>query len=68
VLWVLPLQQFVYRQLMYLVVIHSVTTALLGSRLKWHSMKRTGTADPYLLDAPPPPPEEARRSLQGSRP
>ncbi|MFI0976192.1 bifunctional polysaccharide deacetylase/glycosyltransferase family 2 protein [Streptomyces sp. NPDC021093] len=52
VLWVLPLQQFVYRQLMYLVVIHSVTTALLGTRLKWHSMKRTGTADPYLLEAP----------------
>ncbi|MGW5863275.1 bifunctional polysaccharide deacetylase/glycosyltransferase family 2 protein [Streptomyces sp. NPDC055239] len=52
VLWVLPLQQFVYRQLMYLVVIHSVTTALLGTRLKWHSMVRTGTADPYLLDAP----------------
>ncbi|MFJ2769223.1 bifunctional polysaccharide deacetylase/glycosyltransferase family 2 protein [Streptomyces sp. NPDC087300] len=63
VLWVLPLQQFVYRQLMYLVVIHSVATALLGTRLKWHSMKRTGTADPYLLDAPP---DEARRSLQGS--
>ncbi|MFE6162240.1 bifunctional polysaccharide deacetylase/glycosyltransferase family 2 protein [Streptomyces sp. NPDC056486] len=52
VLWVLPLQQFVYRQLMYLVVIHSVTTALLGTRLKWHSMHRTGTADPYLLEAP----------------
>ncbi|MFF0741701.1 bifunctional polysaccharide deacetylase/glycosyltransferase family 2 protein [Streptomyces sp. NPDC004111] len=53
VLWVLPLQQFVYRQLMYLVVIHSVTTAMLGSRLKWHSMKRTGTADPYLFEATP---------------
>ncbi|MEV6753185.1 bifunctional polysaccharide deacetylase/glycosyltransferase family 2 protein [Streptomyces sp. NPDC051214] len=71
VLWVLPLQQFVYRQLMYLVVIHSVTTALLGTRLKWHSMKRTGTADPYLVEARPeaPPearPEEARPSLQGS--
>ncbi|MGW7551142.1 bi-functional transferase/deacetylase, partial [Streptomyces rimosus] len=52
VLWVLPLQQFVYRQLMYLVVIHSVITALLGTRLKWHTMKRTGTADPYLLEAP----------------
>lgn len=52
VLWVLPLQQFVYRQLMYLVVIHSVITALLGTRLKWHSVKRTGTADPYLHEAP----------------
>jgi cellulose synthase/poly-beta-1,6-N-acetylglucosamine synthase-like glycosyltransferase len=59
VLWVLPLQQFVYRQLMYLVVIHSVTTALLGSRLKWHSMKRTGTADPYLLGATAGEPEHA---------
>ncbi len=29
-LWVLPLQQFVYRQLMYLVVVQSVVTALLG--------------------------------------
>ena len=44
-LWALPLQLFVYRQLMYLVVIQSVVTALLGTRLKWHRMQRTGTAD-----------------------
>ena len=31
-LWVLPLQQVVYRQLMYLVTIQSVITALLGTR------------------------------------
>lgn len=42
-LWVLPLQQFVYRQLMYLVVVQSVVTALLGSRLGWHTIRRTGT-------------------------
>ena len=43
-LWSLPLQQFVYRQLMYLVVVQSVVTALLGSRLRWHRMVRTGAA------------------------
>src|SRR5688572_10704482 len=32
-LWTLPLQQFVYRQLMYLVVIRSLATAILGARL-----------------------------------
>lgn len=42
-LWVLPLQQFVYRQLMYLVVIQSVATALLGVRLRWHTLRREGT-------------------------
>ncbi|MEU8251788.1 bifunctional polysaccharide deacetylase/glycosyltransferase family 2 protein [Nonomuraea sp. NPDC048916] len=42
-LWVLPLQQFVYRQLMYLVVIQSVATAVLGVRLRWHTVRREGT-------------------------
>lgn len=42
VLWVLPLQQFVYRQLMYLVMIQSVTTALTGGRLGWQKLRRTG--------------------------
>ncbi|GAA4565577.1 bifunctional polysaccharide deacetylase/glycosyltransferase family 2 protein [Planotetraspora kaengkrachanensis] len=46
VLWVLPLQQFVYRQLMYLVVIHSVATAVLGARLRWHTIRREGTFAP----------------------
>ncbi|WP_137995116.1 bifunctional polysaccharide deacetylase/glycosyltransferase family 2 protein [Streptomyces vilmorinianum] len=43
-LWTLPLQIFVYRQLMYLVVVQSVVTALLGSRLRWHRTQRAGTA------------------------
>ncbi|MCF2529623.1 bifunctional polysaccharide deacetylase/glycosyltransferase family 2 protein [Yinghuangia soli] len=43
-IWTLPLQQFVYRQLMYLVVIQSVVTAVLGNRLRWHRMQRTGSA------------------------
>ncbi|MEU5565920.1 bifunctional polysaccharide deacetylase/glycosyltransferase family 2 protein [Micromonospora musae] len=42
VLWVLPLQQFVYRQLMYLVMVQSVVTALTGGRLGWQKLRRTG--------------------------
>ncbi|MFE4869849.1 hypothetical protein [Streptomyces sp. NPDC056682] len=48
-LWSLPLQQFVYRQLMYLVVIQSVFTAVSGSRLRWQRMERYGS-----LQAPAP--------------
>ncbi len=43
-LWTLPLQQFVYRQLMYLVLIQSMVTALLGTRLRWQRMQRHGLA------------------------
>ncbi|MFI1169498.1 bifunctional polysaccharide deacetylase/glycosyltransferase family 2 protein [Streptomyces sp. NPDC020801] len=43
-LWVMPFQIFAYRQLMYLVIIQSMVTAVLGSRLTWHRMQRTGTA------------------------
>ncbi|GAA0955801.1 glycosyltransferase [Kribbella koreensis] len=50
-LWSLPLQQFVYRQLMYLVVIQSVFTALAGSRLRWQRMERYGS-----LGVPPTAP------------
>ncbi len=41
-LWSLALQQFVYRQLMYLVVIQSVASAIYGVRLRWHKLRRTG--------------------------
>jgi cellulose synthase/poly-beta-1,6-N-acetylglucosamine synthase-like glycosyltransferase/peptidoglycan/xylan/chitin deacetylase (PgdA/CDA1 family) len=51
-LWSLPLQQFVYRQLMYLVVIQSVFTALAGSVLRWQRMERYGS-----LGVPPASPE-----------
>ncbi|MEU8524989.1 bifunctional polysaccharide deacetylase/glycosyltransferase family 2 protein [Streptomyces sp. NPDC048629] len=50
-LWTLPLQIVLYRQLMYLVVVQSVVTALLGSRLRWHRMQRTGTAAETLSRA-----------------
>ena len=42
-LWSLPLQQLVYRQLMYLVVIQSTFTAIAGMHLRWHRMERYGT-------------------------
>ncbi|MEU4687374.1 bifunctional polysaccharide deacetylase/glycosyltransferase family 2 protein [Actinoplanes sp. NPDC023714] len=38
----LPLQQFAYRQLMYLVLLQSATTALTGGRLRWHKLNRAG--------------------------
>ncbi|MGS2613848.1 bifunctional polysaccharide deacetylase/glycosyltransferase family 2 protein [Micromonospora sp. LZ34] len=43
-LWSLPFQQLVYRQVMYLVVVQSVVTALIGNRLRWQRMVRTGEA------------------------
>jgi cellulose synthase/poly-beta-1,6-N-acetylglucosamine synthase-like glycosyltransferase/peptidoglycan/xylan/chitin deacetylase (PgdA/CDA1 family) len=42
VLWAMPLQQFVYRQLMYLVVVESVLSALRGARLRWRPITRSG--------------------------
>jgi cellulose synthase/poly-beta-1,6-N-acetylglucosamine synthase-like glycosyltransferase/peptidoglycan/xylan/chitin deacetylase (PgdA/CDA1 family) len=42
VLWAMPLQQFVYRQLMYLVVVESVLTALRGTRMHWRPIERSG--------------------------
>ena len=39
---ILPLQQVVYRQLMYLVTIQSVITALAGTRQRWQAISRTG--------------------------
>ncbi|MCM0677303.1 glycosyltransferase [Micromonospora phytophila] len=41
-LWTLPLQQFAYRQLMYLVLVRSTVTALTGTRLRWRKLKRAG--------------------------
>lgn len=58
-LWSLPLQQFVYRQLMYLVVIQSVFTAVSGSRLRWQRMERYGS-----LRAPVPAPVPASAVAQ----
>ena len=57
-LWALPLQQFVYRQLMYLVVIESVVSALNGARASWKTIPRTGDIEmpqgaSHAVDPPP---------------
>ncbi|QKV92797.1 glycosyltransferase [Streptomyces sp. NA02950] len=44
-LLVLPLQQIAYRQLMYLVLLHSCVTAATGALLPWQKLKRTGEVD-----------------------
>jgi peptidoglycan/xylan/chitin deacetylase (PgdA/CDA1 family)/GT2 family glycosyltransferase len=52
-LWAVPLQQIVYRQLLYLVVVQSMVAALLGGRQRWMAMARTGLADGSLSVASP---------------
>ena len=47
-LWSLPLQQFVYRQLLYLALLKSVGTALAGVALRWQKIARTGAAAAHL--------------------
>jgi cellulose synthase/poly-beta-1,6-N-acetylglucosamine synthase-like glycosyltransferase/peptidoglycan/xylan/chitin deacetylase (PgdA/CDA1 family) len=44
-LLMMPLQQIAYRQMMYLVVVHSCVTALTGGRLRWQKLKRTGEVE-----------------------
>ncbi|MEU6589235.1 bifunctional polysaccharide deacetylase/glycosyltransferase family 2 protein [Streptomyces sp. NPDC046881] len=46
----LPLQQLLYRQLMYVVLLQSWITALTGGRLRWQKLRRTGA-----VAAPPAP-------------
>ena len=57
-LWVLPLQQVVYRQLMYLVTIQSVITALIGTRQRWQVIRRAGifADEPAVTQTPRPDP------------
>lgn len=70
-IWVLPLQMFGYRQLMYLVLIQSLVTAVLGARLRWQRMHRTGMAAPLTEPARPtavppgPDPAASADSLPG---
>jgi hypothetical protein len=62
-LWALPLQQLVYRQLMYLVTIQAVMTALLGTRQRWQVISRTGV----FGSAAGAPPRRATSSRTGRR-
>lgn len=43
-LFYLPLQRFVYRQLMYYVVLKSLLTAMQGAAVGWHKLERSGMA------------------------
>jgi cellulose synthase/poly-beta-1,6-N-acetylglucosamine synthase-like glycosyltransferase/peptidoglycan/xylan/chitin deacetylase (PgdA/CDA1 family) len=52
----LPLQQILYRQLMYAVLLQSWITALTGGRLRWQKLRRTGT-----VEAPGVVPAQRRR-------
>nr|WP_246204311.1 glycosyltransferase [Streptomyces tailanensis] len=51
----LPLQQLLYRQLMYVVLLQSWITALTGGRLRWQKLRRTGAVG--LPGAEPQPRE-----------
>ncbi|SME89341.1 polysaccharide deacetylase family protein [Streptomyces sp. Amel2xC10] len=51
----LPLQQILYRQLMYVVLLQSWITALTGGRLRWQKLRRTG-----VVEAPGDPAERQR--------
>ena len=42
-LWYLFLQRFIYRQMMYGVVVKSLWRAISGGRQGWSKLKRTGT-------------------------
>ncbi|GAA4773022.1 glycosyltransferase [Actinomycetospora chlora] len=56
VLVLLPLQQIVYRQLMYAVLIRSMVTAVGGIRLGWQKLRRVGGLEDLLQDGPVPAP------------
>ena len=69
-LWALPLQQFVYRQVMYLVLIESLISALRGLRIGWQRVRRTGNfelAPSAVASAPPAAPGRARRPATNGR-
>ncbi|MFJ4789025.1 glycosyltransferase [Streptomyces sp. NPDC088794] len=60
----LPLQQILYRQLMYVVLLQSWITALTGGRLRWQKLRRTG-----VVGAPGGPvPSRSGRSSSDRRP
>lgn len=59
-LWSLPLQQIAYRQLMYLVVVQSMASALYGLRLNWQAIRRRGQLDAVPVQLVP---QSGRRGL-----
>ncbi|MFI6660131.1 glycosyltransferase [Streptomyces sp. NPDC050523] len=59
----LPLQQILYRQLMYVVLLQSWITALTGGRLRWQKLRRTG-----VVEAPGGPVPSQRTRSSDRRP
>ncbi|MFE9440885.1 glycosyltransferase [Streptomyces sp. NPDC006602] len=59
----LPLQQILYRQLMYVVLLQSWITALTGGRLRWQKLRRKGG-----VSAPPNMPAQGRQQIAEGRP
>ncbi|MFI9493784.1 MULTISPECIES: glycosyltransferase [Streptomyces] len=58
----LPLQQVLYRQLMYMVLLQSWITALTGGRLRWQKLRRTG-----VVEAPGGAPARRKDASQKDR-
>ncbi|MFI9171613.1 polysaccharide deacetylase family protein [Streptomyces lincolnensis] len=58
----LPLQQILYRQLMYVVLLQSWITALTGGRLRWQKLRRKGG-----VSAPPSEPAGHGGQVVGGR-
>ncbi|GAA0608941.1 bifunctional polysaccharide deacetylase/glycosyltransferase family 2 protein [Streptomyces crystallinus] len=58
----LPLQQVLYRQLMYVVLLQSWITALTGGRLRWQKLRRTG-----VVEAPGGIPSQRRNTESADR-
>ncbi|MGW2821849.1 glycosyltransferase [Streptomyces sp. NPDC001443] len=58
----LPLQQVLYRQIMYVVLLQSWITALTGGRLRWQKLRRTG-----VVEAPGGPVPRQRTGDGGDR-
>ncbi|MEJ2864850.1 glycosyltransferase [Actinomycetospora flava] len=47
-LWALPVQQLMYRQLMYVVLVQAVISALTGAGVRWQKLQRTGAVAEHL--------------------
>ncbi|WP_328305466.1 glycosyltransferase [Actinomycetospora sp. NBC_00405] len=54
-LWALPVQQIMYRQLMYVVLVQAVISALTGAGVRWQKLQRTGAVAEHLAPAAPAP-------------
>lgn len=57
-IWALPLHQFLYRQLSYLIMVKSIATALSGVRLRWQKSHCIGAAAAHHDRTGGGPPQE----------